>query len=272
LSEPIRGTRAAAIPPDDRGFLLGDGLFETILAVSGRLAFFAEHLARLGRGCAVLGLPPPDEGFARQAAEAAVQAAGLGAARAAVRLTWTAGSGGRGLDRPLLLEPRLFAAAAAAPVPAEPARLVVAATRRDPLSPTSRLKTLAYLDNVLARREAAARRADEAVMLNVRGEVACAAAANLFWVRDEVLYTPALDCGVLDGITRAQVLNLAARMGVRTAEARAPVADLAAAEAIFLTNSLTGVRAAGWFGDRVLPPHPLASALGRAWTELVKAA
>jgi branched-chain amino acid aminotransferase/4-amino-4-deoxychorismate lyase len=257
---------AASVPLEDRGLLLGDGLFETMLAVSGRPAFFAEHLARLQRGCAALGLPAPEAAAARGAVAEALAAAGLTAARAAVRLTWTAGSGGRGLDRPQPLKPRLFVGAALAPAPTAPARLAVVSIRRNPDSPTSRLKTLAYLDNVLARREALAAGADEAVMLNTRGEVACAAAANIFWLKDGRLCTPALDCGALDGITRARVLELAASMGQATAEVREGEDGLAAAEAIFLTSSLAGVRAAGRPGGRATSAaHPLTMALARAW-------
>ncbi|HEY3887643.1 MAG TPA: aminotransferase class IV, partial [Caulobacteraceae bacterium] len=191
-----------AVPPDDRGLLLGDGLFETVLALSGRPLFVAEHLARLTRGCAVLGLPPPDEPVVRRAMDQALAGAGLRDGRAAVRLTWTAGSAGRGLDRPARVRPRLMVAATPAPLPLSPAALAIVSVRRNAGSPASRLKTLAYLDNVLARREALAAGADEAVMLNTAGELACAAAANLFWVSDGRLRTPALDCGVLDGIAR----------------------------------------------------------------------
>jgi branched-subunit amino acid aminotransferase/4-amino-4-deoxychorismate lyase len=260
----------ATVPPDDRGFLVGDGLFETILAISGRPLFVDQHLARLGRGCAVLGLPPPDDAAARAAIDAALAEPGLAEARAAVRVTWTAGSGGRGLDRPASLIPRLVATAAAAPAPAGPASLIVASVRRNQGSPTSRLKTLAYLDNVLARREAHAAGADEAVMLNLAGEIACAAAANLFWLREGLLFTPALDCGVLDGIARAQVLDLAATMRVDTSEARAGAGALATAEAVFLTNSLTGVRAVGRIDGREMPPHPLTATLAAAWTRLTE--
>ena len=252
-----------AIPLDDRGLLLGDGLFETILAIAGRPLFLEAHLARLARGCALIGLPQPDEVLARQAVDDALTASP--APRAAVRLTWTAGSGGRGLDRPAEPAPRLFATAAPSPEPARPVRLAIASVRRNPASPLSRVKSLAYLDNVLARREALAAGADEAVMLNTLGEVACAAAANLFWVKDGRLCTPALECGVLDGIARAQVLEAAALMGSPTAEVHAGIDALEEAEAIFLTNSLIGLRAVERLGGRDLAPHALVSALSSAW-------
>jgi branched-subunit amino acid aminotransferase/4-amino-4-deoxychorismate lyase len=262
----------SVVPSDDRGFLLGDGLFETVLAIAGRPLFLDEHLARLARGCAVLGLPTPDDDVVRRAVDQALAGAGLIDARAAVRLTWTAGSGGRGLDRPASLQPRLVATAAPAAGSSGPASLAIVSVRRNQASPASRLKTLAYLDNVLARREARGLGADEAVMLNVAGEVACAAAANLFWVSEGRLCTPALDCGVLDGIARGQVLALAAEMGVERAELHAGLEALAQAEAIFLTNSLIGVRVVGRFGDREWSAHPLTLALAAAWAALVASA
>ncbi len=228
------------IPHDDRGLLLGDGLFETVLAVDGRLVGLAAHLARMTAGCAVLGLPPLDHALAARLMGEALAA--TSAPRAAVRLTLTAGSGGRGLDRPDAPEPRLFATAAASHPPPGPARLITSSVRRNEGSPAARLKTLAYLDNVLARVQARERGADEALMLNSQGQAACAAAANVFWVREGRLYTPALDCGVLAGTMRARVLAAAARIGVEAAQVHAPGELLAGAEAVFLTNSLIGVR------------------------------
>lgn len=249
------------IPADDRGLTLGDGLFETVLAVGGRLVDWEPHLQRMAAGCAVLGLPAPDAQGAEQLARAALASAGLGEGRAAVRLTLTAGSGGRGLDRPQTLGPRMFATAAPSATPQGPARLATAAVRRNADSPASRLKTLAYLDNVLAREEARAAGADEAVMLNTRGELACAAAANLFWILEGRLETPELACGVLAGIMRAKVMAAAARAGAPALEVRATEAALQAADAVFLTNSLIGVRAVSAWGGRSFAPSPLVERL-----------
>ncbi len=257
------------VPGDDRGFLLGDGLFETLLADDGRLVWFEAHAARLVAGCAELGLPAPSLSALREAAEAAVAGAGLAAARAAVRLTWTAGSGGRGLDRPDHLVPALYAGAASAPRLTHPARLATAEVRRNAGSPASRLKTLAYLDNVLARREARAAGADEALMLNTAGEVACAAAANLFWVAEGRLFTPALGCGVLAGVARAGVLKLCNDHGMAVAEVHAGPGALGACEALFLTNSLIGVRAVSRLDGRALWPHPLIERLAEQLEKLM---
>ncbi|EJL37024.1 branched-chain amino acid aminotransferase/4-amino-4-deoxychorismate lyase, partial [Caulobacter sp. AP07] len=106
------------IPPtapwDDRGLLLGDGLFETLLWVDGQLQCLDAHLARLAAGCQTLGLPAPDLEEAARLCRAAPGEAGLESGRAAVRLTLTAGSGGRGLERPAAPVVRLVARAAAA--------------------------------------------------------------------------------------------------------------------------------------------------------------
>lgn len=250
-----------SIPHDDRGLLLGDGLFETLLAREGELILWSVHLDRMTRGCRTLGLPPPDPHVARQACEAALRDAGLETQRAAVRLTLTAGSGGRGLDRPADLSPRLFATAAAMPAPSGPLRLVTARVRRNARSPASRLKTLSYLDNVLARREAAP---DEALMLNTAGQVACAAVGNLFWMARDRLMTPSLDCGVLDGVMRGEVLNAARALGLAVEEARCGRDGLEEATGLFMTNSLIGVRPVSHLDGRAVQPHPVTARLAGA--------
>jgi branched-subunit amino acid aminotransferase/4-amino-4-deoxychorismate lyase len=240
------------IPADDRGFTLGDGLFETLLWEDGELAFWPEHFARLERGCATLGLPAPEEAAALEAVLAAAES--LGETRGAVRLTLTAGSGGRGLDRPAKPGVRLVATAAPAALTIGPASLVTSTIRRNGGSPASRLKTLSYMDNVLARREAIAGGADEALMLNTDGDVACAAAANLFWLKDGVLHTPALDCGVLDGVIRGRLL---VRSSVPVREVRMGLQEVRTADAVYLTNSLIGLRPVSRLDGRDLPQQPV---------------
>lgn len=248
------------VPADDRGLLLGDGLFETILAEAGELRSFDAHLDRMTRGCSVIGITPPDPPAARAAAVAALVSADLAGGRAAVRLTWTAGAG-RGLERPAGAEGRLIVQAFAASALDHPVRLATAPLRRNETSPLSRIKSLSYLDNILARRQAREMGADEALLLNGRGEIACAAAANLFWVREGRLFTPALACGVLDGIVRAQVIGAARAMGVDVVEAAEPASALEGAEGVFLSNSLIGVRAVAAVDGRPSPTSRLTDEL-----------
>jgi branched-chain amino acid aminotransferase/4-amino-4-deoxychorismate lyase len=255
----------AGAPSDDRGLLLGDGLFETVLFRAGRPVLWDAHLDRLTRGCDVLGLPAPDpEGVARAAA-AALTRADLAQARAAVRVTWTAGSGGRGLARPQAVLPRLIVSAAASARPTTPATLVTSAVRRNPGSPSARLKSLSYLDNVMARREAALKGADEALMLNADGHLACASAANLFWIVEGRLFTPALECGVLDGIIRGETIAAARRLGAPVREVAAGPGALDGAEALFLTSSLIGLRPVSRLDGRTFgEPHALVRTLKSA--------
>ncbi|MCG9916422.1 MAG: aminotransferase class IV [Phenylobacterium sp.] len=243
-----------SIPLDDRGLLLGDGLFETLWVRDGVPADWAEHMDRMALGCTALGLPAPDPDTAWTSAQDALRQAGLLSGSAALRMTWTAGSGGRGLDRPAEAIPRLFATAAPMTPSLGPLHVITARVRRNASSLTSRHKTLSYLDNVLARREARLAGADEALILNTDGHVACASAANLFWLSQGRLLTPALDCGVLAGVTRAQVLQRALEGGLETAEVKLGPDALAGAEAIFLTNSLMGVRPVWSLDGRRLDP------------------
>ncbi|MDZ4370092.1 MAG: aminotransferase class IV, partial [Phenylobacterium sp.] len=129
--------------------------------------------------------------------------------------------------------------------------------------PASRLKSLSYLDNVLARAEARTAGAEEALMLNTAGEVACAAAANVFWARHDEIFTPALDCGVLDGVLRRQVIAACHALGVPVQEVFANPGRIAGAP-MFVTNSLVGVRAVASLDGRDLPASPLVAAIAKA--------
>jgi len=100
------------------------------------------------------------------------------------------------------------------------------------------MKTLSYADNILASREAAAKGADEALMLNNAGRVASASIGNIFIVRGARLITPPGTEGVLGGITRRRVLEMASGLGLEAAEAPLSVGDLVSADAVFMTNSL----------------------------------
>ncbi len=246
----------------DRGLLLGDGLFETILAVDGVFDHLSAHLERMAAGCVTLGLPRLDLAEAARVAQAALGEYPVG--RVAIRLTLTAGSGGRGLDRPEQPSPRLFATASPSAKPVGPARLMISSLRRNADSPICQVKSLSYLESVLARREARLTGADEALLLNHRGEIACASAANVFWWSNETLKTPALSCGVLAGIGRRRVLDRARDLGLATQEVCEPREALDQADLIFLTNSLIGVRQA-YVADYC--GHPLVAHLSEAFTD-----
>jgi branched-chain amino acid aminotransferase len=236
-----------ALDARDRGFTLGDGLFETIRAVYGRTPLLALHLARLRGGAQVIGLDLRWDDDYLADAVAAVLSANL-LTDAAVRLTV---SRGVPTQRGLLPDPN---AAPSLVIDATPfagypdalyragATAVTSAIRRDERSPLCGLKSLSRLDSVLARRSAADAGADEAVLLNTVGRIAGASAANLFVLRGGLLLTPPLEDGALAGTTRRLLLSeLAPALGIATEEGRLDVDGLRGADEAFLSSALLGV-------------------------------
>jgi branched-chain amino acid aminotransferase len=259
----------ARIDPADRGFLLADGLFETMRAQASRVVRLERHLGRLREGAGVLGIPlPSDDAALARAMALTLDANGLGEGSAALRLTLTRGPAPRGLLPPEVPAPTLLIAAFPLPPPRPPARALVAKTvRRNEASPASRLKALGYLDNVLALREAVAAGGDEAILLNGKGRLACAAAANLFLVVDDTVLTPPVTEGVLPGVTRGRLIELAAATGLRVVERPLAQPTIERTAEAFLTNSLQLVRPVAELGGRALPgpcPGPITELLGQA--------
>ncbi len=249
----------AHISATDRGFLLADGVFETVRVAHGGPCHLMAHLRRLQDGCAVLNLPPP--AVVCSAIGEAVQAtiAANGIEHGSVRLTWTRGSGPRGLlpsggEQPTLL----ITASALAPSTGKLWRLVTCQrTRRNEHSPLSRIKSLNYGDGLIARQEAAARGAEDAILLNSVGHVAETSIATLFLCREGVWLTPRVADGALPGIRRAQALA----EGLADEDLLTRY-DVAQAEAAVLTSALM-VQVVGAIDGRSLPDV----AASRRWAE-----
>lgn len=226
---------SAALLAQDRGFTLGDGLFETIKVRHGKALRLDLHLERLRAGAALLRLPLPDAPhWLEHGIATLLQANGL--TDAALRLTISRGPGQRGLLPPDPTTPTLVLSAAPLPPPLGPARAVTAeSVRRNQMSPLARCKTLSYLDNVMARLEAQDRGADDAVLLNTVGRVAETTIANVFVVgEDGILVTPPVSDGALPGVRRAELLR--SMVAIERSIGRD---DLLKAREIFLTNALT---------------------------------
>lgn len=241
----------------DRGFQLGDGIFETLRVRGARATELAEHIARLRGSAAGLDIVLPDdldEMLGVGIADLLV-ANGLDgpAGDASVRITVSRGAfRGRGL-----LPPDETVAATIAiqawPVVAPPAghlerglRLVASTVRRDPANPLATLKTTSRADYVYARLEARRAGADDALFLTIDGHLSEGTTANIFLVRratDDIveLATPSLDCAILPGTTRSWLLAWGARAGLRTVEGRLTRDDLGSADEAFLSSSVAGV-------------------------------
>lgn len=227
----------ARIDPADRGFTLGDGLFETIRIKDGKLRHLPRHLERLAAGVELLHLPLP-HGAAELAGAMAALIEATGVTDGVLRLTLSRGTGARGVLPPADAKPTLLMTAApAAHMTAPVAAIIARCTRRNEHSPLSRLKSLNYLDSILARQEAAERGADEALLLNAAGRLAESSVANLFLSvggrQGGRLLTPPVADGALPGIRRALILE---RHGAE--EAPLTPDDLARADEAILTNSL----------------------------------
>jgi branched-chain amino acid aminotransferase len=242
----------------DRGFQLGDGIFETLRVRGAHPTELSEHITRLRRSAAGLDIALPDdldEVVALGIADLLV-ADGLDgpAGDASVRITVSRGAfRGRGL-----LPPDETVAATIAiqawPVMAPAAghlehglRLVASAVRRDPANPLATLKTTSRADYVYARLEARRAGADDALFLTTDGHLSEGTTANVFLVRraahDDIveLATPSLDCAILPGTTRSWLLAWGARVGLRPVEGRLSRPDLATADEAFLSSSVAGV-------------------------------
>jgi branched-chain amino acid aminotransferase len=237
LNGALVSAAEARVDPADRGLALGDGLFETIRVRDGRPLRLAAHCARLRAGADVLDLPVPvsDEALGR-ALEETLKANAV--TDGVLRLTLTRGPGPRGLLPPPQPRPTLLITAAAEASSSSPIRAVIATTtRRNEHSPLSRCKCINYLDNILARLEAAKRGAEDALLLNTAGRLAGTTMANLFLVIDGAVVTPPVADGALPGVMRGEVLAAAG------AEERSlKPEDLARASEAFVTNCL-GIRA-----------------------------
>lgn len=252
LNGSIVDEAEARILLSDRGFTLADGVFETLRVRAGRVVDAAAHLDRLSQTLDRLGFPPVH----REKDVAGIleeTRAANGLADGVLRLTVTRGAGVRGLLPPHGTPPTLCVTAAPMPAraPAFTAR-IAGGTRRNEHSPLSGIKSLGYLDNILALEEAKAGGADDAVLLNTGGRVACFTTANLIARFAERLVTPPPSDGVLPGTVRRR---LSERLPVE--EVGLTSDALARADEVIAVNSL-GVRRLAVLDGR---PFPAGTAL-----------
>jgi branched-chain amino acid aminotransferase len=252
---------------EDRGFLLGDGLFETLRLYRGRPFRLSDHLCRLQEGAARVRLGWPDGVEARVAG--ALAASGM-EGDGALRITLTRGVGHGLLPPDPPGTPTLHVVARPwHPDPAWEERGLSAhlAGRVDEHALTAGLKGIGYLERITALLTARERGAEEAILRNSAGAVVGGSASNLFLVAGGRLRTPALEEGILPGITRSVVLELARHMGLDAEEGSLRPEELARADEVFLTSSLRElVPVVAAEGTRVGPGSP-----GPVWRRLLDA-
>jgi branched-chain amino acid aminotransferase len=238
--------KEARIPVLDHGLLYGDGVFEGLRVYGRRVFRLDAHLKRFAISAKAIGLALP--GGIEAARDVALETARAFAAdESYLRLIATRGDGPLGIDPTHCPEPRLICIADQISVYPECERragiALLTSSLRQPSADARdpRVKSLNYLNNALARLEARQRGGDEALLLNATGAVCEAAVANVFAVRDGGLLTPPGSDGVLEGITRATVLELAVSLGIPAREQTLGRFDLFAADEAFVTGTAAGL-------------------------------
>lgn len=231
----INGNRAGGRLPL-RTLFYGEGVFETFRYRLELPVFFDMHYERMRQGAEILGIPAPEMSRIEDLVKKAVSESGYSDAYVKVcllsdgntRFYETAETGS------VLVIVKGYTA------PESPVKACVNPFGRNSESPVLTIKSMNYLECVLARRGAVASGFDEALFLNERGEITEGSASNVFWIKDGVLYTPSLDCGVLPGVTRGVLLDYASELGLEVGEGRYFLSDLTGSEFAFFTNSLVG--------------------------------
>jgi branched-chain amino acid aminotransferase len=267
----------AKISVFDRGFLYGDGLFETMRAYRGEVFRLGDHLDRLFRSAKEIELSfSYTRKELRNIIKRILKINNL--SEAYIRLTLSRG----------VSEPRLISELKSSPTlvivarefkslsPSEYRkgwRATIVETRQNQASPLSRLKSLNFLNNILARKEAKAKRVDEGILLNTLGDVTEASTSNIFLVKRGILITPPEETGLLPGITRGVILELATSLGLKVFDRRVSLDELMGAEEVFLTNSLIEVMPLVEIDGRQIgkgKPGPVTERIHKAYKKLVR--
>ena len=236
-----------ALSAQDRGLLLGEAVFETLLMKNAVPQFWVAHLARLQAASKAFHLPMPySPDTLKQGVLDLLKHPAPSQDRSLLRITLTGGSGGRGLVAQEASPPTCLMQISAAPQRRDSLRLWVSDQLR--LATPNPHKTNAYLDNIMARRQALAAGAEEAILLNQYGRVASCAAGNLFVQLGKQWITPPESEGALAGIMRAQLIEMAPAVGLDIVEGLVDPDLLARADGLLVTNSANEIVAASLSG------------------------
>ncbi len=230
----------------DHGLLYGDGIFEGIRSYSGKVFRLTEHLQRLYRSAKAIRLeiPMSRDDLAKAVVET-LEANGI--ENGYIRLIVTRGAGTLGLDPNKTSDPQVIIITDSIELyPRENYEhgleiITVGSIRNHPAALDPRIKSLNYLNNIMAKIEGLQAGCEEALMLNYKGELAECTGDNIFLVRDGALATPPVDAGILEGITRDAVIELAEAQGIKVQQTALMRHDLFVADECFLTGTAAEV-------------------------------
>lgn len=252
----------------DRGFLYGDGLFETVAVHNGKPFRWKQHLERLQKGAAFVGIVPPlnDAGFS-EVAKALFRRNEV--REGILRIALSRGVGARGYSPKGADSPTLVLSTH--PASAKPAsgllqwNVVTSPYRVAAGDPLLLIKSASKLLNVVARAEAEARGADEALLENTDGHVAEAASSNLFWIEGGTVCTPPLDAGALEGVSRGLVLEICRGLKIPLELRRASTSTVAKSDGVFLSNSGFGLMEVVSIDGKPVNRSPLLARLAESY-------
>ena len=230
----------AVVPITDRGCLYGDGLFETLRVSRGEPLQWSRHTGRFQRGAEFLRIVLPwSAGELRRFAMKLIEQNAM--PESVLRITLSRGSGSRGYAPKGADNPTLAMTLHPLRPVISPIRLATSSLPIPANDPLAGFKTANKLLHVLARAEADARGADEALLLNTDGHVAEATARNLFWLADGAVCTPPVADGALAGVAREVVLEICRARNIPVRELHLKPDDLFRVDGVFLTNSVAGI-------------------------------
>ncbi|MFK7909796.1 MAG: aminotransferase class IV [Akkermansiaceae bacterium] len=254
----------------DLGLANGLGVFETMVAYDGNAVMFREHYRRLSNAVLQMKLKVPSADKLGAAIQETLCANGLQDQRGRVRITVLTG------DRPLgaknysrFVDDHVIVSATEQQAPKASAKLVLSGAVVNERSATAGIKCTSYADNVLAYRQAMKDGADEAVMLNTRGQLCECSMSNIFLVSDGELHTPSLASGCLLGVTRGEVIRLAMNSGIQVHERELTENELSQADEIFITSSAREVQPASLLGSEAQLPGSVSKQMRKLYREMI---
>jgi aminodeoxychorismate lyase len=263
----------AVVSVFDRSFLYGDGLFEVARICNGKPFRWAQHVERFMGGAAFLKINVPVKaeelhGLALELVKRNRMTEAL------LRISLSRGVGIRGYSPKGAEHPTLVMTLHAAPKMGgkpPPGWRVMTASRRLPANePLAQFKNCNKLPQILARAEADAAGADDALLLNTAGEVVEASSSNLFWIRDNVVCTPPLASGILAGVTRLVVLEICGKLGIQAKQEGIKPEGLLRVQGVFLSMSSWGVVEVESIDQHAVHRAPLAKKIRKAYQEMLR--
>jgi branched-chain amino acid aminotransferase len=276
LNDKLVTDEKAVVSVFDHGFLYGDGIYETIRVYEGVPFMLDDHIDRLHRSSSLIGLRIPRDTEAIKAAlNETIQSNSL--LEASLRITVSRGSGPLGLDPGLCKMPTFVIIPVQfkkypATFYSEGVGLIIPRTRRnlkEALDP--RIKSLNFLNNIMAKMEAVRAGAHEALMLNHEGSLTECTVSNIFFIRKGAIFTPSVECGILEGITRDLTIALARRTCVDVKEGSFTKDEIYSADEIFITNTTMEVMPVGTIDGHTFKVGEITKKLMEEYRQEVKA-